>query len=138
MTRLYDAIYDAAVWITRKLDRFDCWIYKRFPLFIAEWVRAATYVAGITVVAVVLAILLGGCSSIPMTKAPDKDVIWVKVEWSSPEKIAAECGFSRDGVIACFKDGYRIIMRMINGWNDESGICTLGHEVFHALGAEHK
>ena len=89
-------------------------------------------------IALFAGVLFGsGCAIEPISTT--QTVAYVSVEWSTPGRIATECGPTPHAgltVIACYKDG-RIIMRKIEGWNDHEGLETLGHEVLHALGGKH-
>ncbi len=75
-----------------------------------------------------------------LTKDADRQLACVAGQWSPKEQIAGYCG--RDNVYglpnqACLVDGYMIISRKPQGWNDEAAMVSLGHELYHALGARH-
>jgi len=75
-----------------------------------------------------------------LTKDADRQLACVAVQWTPKEQIAGYCG--RDNVYglpnqACLVDGYMIISRKPTNWNDEAAMVSLGHELYHALGARH-
>ena len=93
--------------------------------------------------AVVAAAALTGCTSMgpmAMTRNADREMACVAVQWTQRDQIASICG--RDNVYglpnqACLVDGYRIVSQKPRDWNDETAMISLGHELFHALGAMH-
>ncbi len=87
--------------------------------------------------------VLTGCSStgqMKLTRDADRQMACVAVQWTPRENIATYCG--RDPVYglanqACLVDGYRIVSAKPRDWNDEAAMVSLGHELYHALGAAH-
>ena len=86
---------------------------------------------------------LSACSTVgpmTMTHDADREMACVAVQWTPRDKIVSICG--RDNVYglpnqACLVDGYRIVSQKPRDWNDETAMVSLGHELFHALGAMH-
>jgi hypothetical protein len=94
-----------------------------------------------------LCLALSGCAVAPtgsspmqLTRDTDKQMACVAVQWTPREEIANYCG--RDPVYglsnqACLMNGYTIVSRKPKDWNDEAAMISLGHELYHALGAKH-
>ena len=87
--------------------------------------------------------LVGGCAlpgPLPMTRDADRQSACVSVRWSTPAQIIAACGLdpvSGRPNQACYLDGSIIVAPKPAGWGDEAALLSLGHELFHALGARH-
>ena len=87
--------------------------------------------------------VLTGCASVgPMalTRDADREMACVAVQWTPRDQIVNYCG--RDNIYglpnqACLMDGYRIVSPKPRDWNDETAMISLGHELYHALGARH-
>jgi hypothetical protein len=93
------------------------------------------FIAGLALIV----ILIAGCAGPnAMTREPDKVVASMVMEWSDQARITKECGYGSNGlpVIACIK-GYRYIGPKPTDWGDERALLAIGHEFYHALGAEH-
>jgi hypothetical protein len=87
-------------------------------------------------------LVLCGCAAGPMTlsRDADREMACVAVQWTPRDRIASICG--RDNVYglpnqACLVDGYLIVSPRPRDWNDETAMISLGHELYHALGAMH-
>ena len=97
----------------------------------------------VTLASLLAATVLSACTTVgPMTLShdADKEMACVAVQWTPRDKIASICG--RDNVYglpnqACLVDGYRIVSPKPHDWNDETAMVSLGHELYHALGAMH-
>ncbi len=87
--------------------------------------------------------VLAGCATggpMKLTHDADRQLACVAVQWTPREQIVNYCG--RDNVYglpnqACLVDGYRIVSPKPRDWNDETAMISLGHELYHALGARH-
>ncbi len=94
--------------------------------------------------AAALVLPLCGCGTIgPLvdTSQPTRQWATVQVVWSTPAKIRQKCGAQRSSGLsnqACLINGYQIVARPCAGFNDETCMITLGHELYHALGGGHK
>ena len=87
--------------------------------------------------------LVCACGKGPLetTKQPDKTAACMQFRWSTPEQIKATCGvdaFYGLSNQACLVNGYLYVGPKPAGFNDELALLSIGHEVLHALGAEHK
>lgn len=104
------------------------------------FLRAFLYWIACLLAAMWFALLLSGCAGTPMTREPDRTTATITVEWSTAGRVAQVCGFGqRSGspVLGCYTSDGRIVMSKPTGWDDQLGLYILGHEVFHALGAQH-
>ena len=96
-----------------------------------------------TLASLIAMTVLAGCAAtgpMVLTKDADRQLACVAVQWTPKEQIAGYCG--RDNVYglpnqACLVDGYRIVSPKPRDWNDEAAMVSLGHELYHALGARH-
>ena len=87
-----------------------------------------------------LLLLLAGCvAPNAMTHDADRTNVVVRVKWSTPEQISALCGGSTPmwSVQACWLDTGFIVMQKPRDFDDHERLETLGHEIFHGLGARH-
>jgi hypothetical protein len=97
----------------------------------------------VTLGSLLAAVLLSACTTVgpmAMSRDADREMACVAVQWTPHDKIASICG--RDNVYglpnqACLVDGYRIVSSKPKDWNDETAMISLGHELYHALGAMH-
>lgn len=62
------------------------------------------------------------------------------MHWSTPEQIVSKCG---PGKVSCATvatvriPSSHIWAQKPRGFDDHERVCTLGHELLHALGADH-
>lgn len=83
-----------------------------------------------------LSILLCGCAGpLPMTRDADRMHVSIVVQWATPEQIATMCKSERS--MGCLIGDQLIVTRKPTNWGDEAALLSLGHEVYHALGARH-
>ena len=87
--------------------------------------------------------LVCACGKGPLetTKQPDKTAACMQFWWSTPEQIKATCGvdaFYGLSNQACLVNGYLYVGPKPRDFNDEAALLSIGHEAWHALGAEHK
>lgn len=98
-----------------------------------------------TRLAILCAITLAACAPLePFTQAPTYQKVCVAVKWSSPAAIQQAC---RSGnVIACatippadMREPHAVIWtEKPASFDDRDRVCALGHEMLHALGANHE
>lgn len=97
----------------------------------------------LNVAMVICLVLLGAfaCGGVgDQGSPPTITEVHVRVFWSTPEEIAKRC---QPGQIACSLVGTpqnptsTIWIQKPAGFADREGMYTLGHEFFHALGANH-
>ena len=97
----------------------------------------------VVLITFLLLLLLTGCERmgpIVDTKAADRTAACMSFFWSTPEVIASKCGTGLFGEPnqACLIDGVVYVGPKPAGFNDERVLLSMGHEMLHALGGEHK
>lgn len=105
--------------------------------------NAAVFGKLLTFASLLAVSVLTGCTAagpIKMSRDADREMACVAVQWTPRDQIVGYCG--RDNVYglpnqACLVDGYRIVSTKPKDWNDEAAMVSLGHELYHALGAMH-
>ena len=90
----------------------------------------------------ILALLLAGCADQPYVNPPTLEYITVRMVWvGGIETLRESCQHHRANGCATVGryngDLVTIWARKPTSFSDEPRLCTLGHELLHALGATH-
>lgn len=106
-----------------------------------HFLQAVLWWIACALAALLAGLILSGCAETPMRREPDRTAVTIIVEWSTAGRVAQVCGkgqrHGEEQVLGCYTSEGRIVMSKPTGWDDQLGLYILGHEVFHALGAQH-